>query len=108
MAVAVESLPTSAPKPESDLKNIAVRREDAAESDRIFGKAGSYADRFHAMLETIKRNRKVEEVRRRILGVEEAIGEFADAVASTERRIIRDSKQRDAASGRVEPRHRVR
>ncbi len=78
MASATEK-PAPKESPADDpLKTIAVRREDAKEADRLFGDSTSYARRFGAILDVIKRERLVEKVRRQILGGLETV---ADEVA---------------------------
>ncbi|HEV2520731.1 MAG TPA: hypothetical protein VGX00_09010, partial [Thermoplasmata archaeon] len=91
MAAAPETQTEQVPK-ESSHKTVGIRRETDAKIKRLFGERPSYADVVDALVDNAVRNRQVENVRRRILGVTEAIESFARAVTSTERRIIRDSK----------------
>jgi hypothetical protein len=97
--------PTTLPT-ETPLKNISVRREDARELDRLFGRA-SYADRVAAMIAVIKRSRKVEEVRRKILGLEELPEHLPPTAGSTGSRIIGGSSPEPSLPGRARRRRRA-
>lgn len=61
------------PKPdENGLKSVAIYRRDDRRLDQIAGDSVSTAKKVEAILDVIQRERLVEKVRRKILGVAEA------------------------------------
>ncbi len=65
-------------KTEDPLKHVTIYKDDAEETERLFGDSTSWARKFRAMKDVIKRERLVEKVRRQILGGLETV---ADEVA---------------------------
>jgi hypothetical protein len=54
-------------KPEDPLKHVAIYKEDADETRRILGDSTSWARKYRAAIEIIKRERLVEKWRRQLL-----------------------------------------
>jgi hypothetical protein len=78
--------PEEGPK---SLKNVVIYKEDADEMDALWGNGISYARRWRAILELIKKERLVERVRGRITRV----AELGEEALETARRISRGSGQ---------------
>ncbi|HEV2166754.1 MAG TPA: hypothetical protein VGS23_07275 [Thermoplasmata archaeon] len=91
-----------------DLEHILVYRRTKNEYDRLLGRNISNPKKQEAILDVLKRERLIEKVKRRMIGVEEALESFASDVTSSERRIIGDSGQRSKVPSRADRRRRTR
>ncbi len=51
-----------------ELQHVLIYKEDREEAERLYGKNVSFAKRYHEQIETEKRERLVEKIRRKLLG----------------------------------------